>query len=165
MLALQNNWGVMRTKSLVIASTLAFLITGAHGQQEQRFVLLPASEVSNLAKDYPQYGPDKIDGSWLPSESQIGALEANVRHISDLRNGGAPNGEKIVHPEQYYRQYVAVVRAGQSLIYVNALCRIGNASYWRDHLYRVMDGGSCAWQAWYDPATEKFLSLSINGRA
>lgn len=155
----------MRTRKLVIASTLIFLIMGAQGQQEKRFVLLPASEVSSLAKDYPKDGPEKIDGSWQPTTSQIETLEANLPKLSTLRNAGAPNGEKIEHPEQYYRQYLAVIRAGRKLIYVNALCQVGNISYWRDHLYEIMDGGKCAWQVWYDPVTDKFLSLSINGLA
>ena len=149
----------------MIACTLIFLITGAQGQQEQRFVLLPASEANSLARMYPKNGPEKIDGSWQPTKSQIETLEANLSHISDLRSGGAPNGEKIAHPEQYYRQYVPVVRDGQKLIYVNALCEVRFSTDWREHVAIVMDGGNCFWQAWYNPATEKFLTLYINGHA
>ena len=94
-----------------------------------------------------------------PSKLQIETLEANLPHISDLKSSGAANGEKIAHPEQYFRQCVALVRAGQRLIYVNGLCQVQDISYWRDRLAIVMDGGNCFWQAWYDPATEMFLSL------
>ena len=149
----------------MIASILIFLFTGAQGQQERRFVLLPASEAINLARMYPKKGPERIDGGWQPTQSQIETLEANLPHVSDLRSFGAPKGETIDHPEQYYRQYLAVIRAGQNLIYVNALCHVQYISDWRDHIAIVMDGGHCFWQAWYDPATEKFLTLYINGRA
>ena len=155
----------MATRNLIVAGLLIFLITGVHGQQEQRYVLLPASEASNLARMYPKKGPERIDGSWQPTQTQIETLEANLPHVSDLKSFGAPKGETIKHPEQYYRQYLAVIRAGQSLIYVNALCQKQDISDWRNHVAIVMDGGSCFWQAWYDPATEKFLNLYINGRA
>jgi hypothetical protein len=148
------------------SAILLFLIVGvAVAQEEQRFVLLPSSEVAELAGMYPKKGPEKIDGSWQPAKSQTEALEHNLPHISDLRGFGAPNGERIEHPELYYRQYLAVIRGGRALVYVSAFCDLRDFSYWHSHLVTVMDGGSCFWQAWYDPATEKFLSLSINGRA
>jgi len=155
----------MRTRKLVVAGLLIFLIAVAQGEQDQCSVLLPESEANRLASMYPKKGPQGIDGSWQPSRSQIETLEASLPHISDLRNGGAPNGQKIEHPERYYRQYLAVVRAGQKVIHVNALCQVGEISYWRNQLAIVMDGGSCFWNAWYDPATEKFSELYINGRA
>jgi hypothetical protein len=152
-------------RTLAIACLLIFLTTYARTQQEQRFVLLPEREANSLAKMYPKDGPDRINGGWQPSQPQIQSLEANLPHVSDLRSGGAPNGEKITHPELYFRQYVAVVRAGQKLIYVNAICQIRYAPDWREHVAVVMDGGNCFWQAWFDPATQKFSELYINGRA
>ena len=155
----------MSTRKFVVAVLLVFLNICAHGQQEQRFVLLPASEARSLAEMYPEEGPDKIDGDWQPTKLQIENLEANLHHLSDLRSFGAPKGEKIERPEQYFRQYLAVVRDGQNLIYINSFCQTQYVSNWRNHIAIVMDGGNCFWQAWYDPATEKFLSLYINGRA
>jgi hypothetical protein len=150
---------------MTIAILLVSFIVGAQGQQEIRFALLPASETASLAREYPKSGPDKIDGGWQPNKAVIDNLEANLPHISELRSFGAPNGEKIEHPNTYFRQYLAVIRGGQRKIYVNAMCDVKYSKDWRTHLAIVMDGGSCFWQAWFDPATEKFTDFYINGRA
>ena len=128
-------------------------------------MLLPASEVGSFARMYPTKGPERIDGSWQPTNDDIDTIEANLHYISDLRSFGAPNGEKIEHPDTYFRQYLAVFRGGQKRIYINAMCDVKYSTDWRTHLAIVMDGGNCFWQAWYDPATQKFLSLMINGVA
>jgi hypothetical protein len=154
----------MRKRTLMWSILIAFLVISAQAQQVQHYVFLPESEAKNLARNFPKSGPDKIDGGWRPSESQIQALEANLRHISELRDGSAPNGERIEHPDTYFRQYLGVVRAGRKLIYVNALCDVADIPYWRDHIAIVADGGKCFWQSWYDPSTGKFLDININGR-
>jgi hypothetical protein len=142
---------------------LVCLIAGAQGQREQRFVLLPASEATKFASDYPRAGPQSIGGSWQPTTSQVEVLESNLSLISSLRSGGAPNGTRIEHPERYYRQYLAVLRGGHALIFVNSLCDIKYNTDWRTHIAVVMDGGNCFWQAWYDPTTSKFSELMVNG--
>ncbi|MGD0801761.1 MAG: hypothetical protein ABR906_10630 [Terracidiphilus sp.] len=155
----------MSPRNFVVAVFLIVLNTCIHGQQRQQYVLLPSTETNNLANMFPKDGQEKIDGSWQPTKSQIETLETNITRISDLRSFGAPKGEKIEHPENYFRQYLAVVRAGKNLIYVNALCEVQYNIDWRNHVAIVWDGGNCYWQAWYDPATEKFSNLYINGRA
>jgi len=155
----------MRTRNLIGASLLVFLVFCAQGQQEQRYVLLPVNAASELAKMYPKNGPDRIDGSWQATQANIDGLEASLSHITEMRSGGAPNGRQIEHPDSYYPQYVAAIRAGQKLIYVNAVCDVKGMSYWHEHLAIVFDGGSCFWQVWFDTATKKFFQLSINGVA
>jgi hypothetical protein len=161
----------MRIRNFIGAGLLSVLLIGARAQPEQRpeqmFVLLPPSEATSLAEKYERKGPDRIDGSWQPNLTQIKALEANLSRISDLRSDDAPsiekNDKKIDHPDRYFRQYVAVVRAGQRLIYINALCDTHNSPGWRSHLVSDFGGGYCFWQAWYDPATESFSDLTVNG--
>ena len=155
----------MRTHNFIGVGFLIVLLTGAQAQQEQRFVLLPPSQANSLAEKYERKGPDRIDGTWQPTTSQIQALEANLSRISDLRSYDAPNGEQIEYPDRYFRQYVAVIRAGERLIYINALCDVRNIPQWRNQLVSVYDGGNCFWQAWYDPATGSFSELAVNGRA
>jgi hypothetical protein len=155
----------MRTRYFIGASLLIVLLIGAQAQQEQRFVLLPSSAANSLAEQYPRKGPDRIDGSWQPTISQIKVLEANLHNISNLTSFDDPNGQKIEHPDRYFRQYVAVVRAGVRLIYINALCDVYHRPEWRNHLVRVLDGGNCFWQVWYDPATGSFSDLAVNGSA
>jgi hypothetical protein len=153
----------MRTRSFIGAGLLIVLLTNSQAQQEQRFVLLPPGESNSLAEEFPRKGPDRIDGSWQPKIAQIKALEANLSHVSDLTSNYEPNGETVEHPDRFFRQYVAVVRGGQLLIYINALCDVHNRPEWRNHLVPVFTGGNCFWQAWYDPATGSFSELSVNG--
>jgi hypothetical protein len=44
------------------------------------------------------------------------------------------------------------------------LCSVEPGDSWRKHLIVVMDGGKCYWNAVYDPATQKFSDLVVNGR-
>ena len=155
----------MRIRNFIGAGFLIVLLTSAQAQQEQRFVLLPSIEAKSLAEKYDRKGPDRIDGSWRPAPSQIQALEANLSRISDLRSYDAPNGEQIEHPDRYFRQYVAAIRAGERLIYINALCDVRDVPQWRNHLVSPSDGTHCFWQAWYDPATGGFSELAVSGRS
>jgi hypothetical protein len=71
----------------------------------------------------------------------------------------------IEHPEQYFRQYIAVKVSGQNRIFVNSFCDETPPSDWHDKLYVVTDGATCFWQALYDPATKLFSNLRIDARA
>lgn len=154
----------MQARNLIGTGFLLFLVC-AQAQQEQRFVLLPPRESNTLAEEFPRKGPERIDGSWQPTIAQIQTLETNLSRISDLTSDDNPNAQKIDHPDRYFRQYVAVVRAGERLIYINALCNVHSKPEWRTRLIRVLDGGNCYWQAWYDPVTGTFSELTVNGRA
>ena len=141
-------------KSIVVV--LALLSTASGQQlQEKHFVLLPARAAGSIAKG----------GTWQPAKADIDGLEARLSDVSALKaeNWGTRIG--IVHPEQYFRQYVAVVRDGKKLIYVNALCDERIAPDWRHCLVVVNDGATCFWQAFYDPVAKQFFGLRINGRA
>jgi hypothetical protein len=152
----------MWMRKLMIASLLFFLISDAQGQQ-QRFVLLPASEAKTVADFYPKKGPEKIDGAWEATKSDLDGLEANLSHISELRGRGRTTGGYIKDPGKYFRQYTAVLQAGQKRIFINAFCESKPAPVWHDRIYIIMDGGSCVWHALYDPATGKFSGLEMNG--
>jgi len=71
----------------------------------------------------------------------------------------------VEHSEQYFRQYIGVSHRKQRRIYINAFCDNQPPSDWRDHLYTVIDGTPCYWQAVYDPVTKTFSNLTINARA
>jgi len=153
-------------KGIQLLGGLFFLsFVCAQAQQTQRFALLRETEASLLRQMYPKSGPNRFEGGWQPTSSQIEALETNLPHISELHNGGNPKGQGITHPETYYRQYLPVVRAGKKLIYVNAICDAKYIPDWRTHFAAVMDGGPCFWQAWYDPSNGTFAELTVNGRA
>ena len=156
----------MSAGKLKTAAILLFLVVDATGQQAQRFVVLPASEAKMAADFYPKEGPERIDGPWEASMADIAALEVNLSHISDLKSRGGITGGRIEHPERYFRQYIAVLQAGNRRIFINAFCdSIHPSSIWHNHFYVIMDGGSCVWHALYDPATKSFSDLETNGLA
>jgi hypothetical protein len=137
--------------------TLRDLMRPPQGQSSIRSVLLPPSAATLIASD----------GTWQPTKADVDGLEASLWQVSNLRqqNGPASGRSRIDHPEQYFRQYVAVIRKGKKLIYVNAFCHQDYASYWREQLVAVLDGGACFWQALYDPSIGRFSALTVNGEA
>jgi hypothetical protein len=142
---------------------LLLLVSTAASQEKQYSILLPqsAGKVGNLRL----FSDDTRLGTWAPSETEIDGLEANLLQISEMKPRGWSTSIQIQHPERYYRQYIGATTRRKKLIYVNAFCEDPLPQIWKSQLYVVMDGGTCFWQAFYDPATKQFLNLTINGRA
>ena len=105
-----------------------------------------------------------MDGGWKTTDQVIATLESNLKRITSLRSAGIKKGIRIDHPEKCYRQYVPVVVAGRKLIYVNAFCGTKVAD-WRTQFVIICDGGASVWGALYDPTTEEFSDLEVNGVA
>jgi len=105
--------------------------------------------------------------SWQPSNTDLSNLEANLMQIAALKENVPASDRHIDNPGRYFLQYLAIVQSGNKQIFVNASCAMGDVTSdrRRNHLEVVMDGGTCYWQAWYDPATQKFSNLMINGLA
>lgn len=103
--------------------------------------------------------------TWHPSMLDIYGLEASLPQVSWLKaeNGPTDSHIRIDHPERYFRQYIGVIQKGRKLIYVNAFWDDIAVSYWRERLVIIMDGGTCCWQALYDPTSSTFITLRING--
>ena len=126
-------------------------------EPRSRYVLLPVSAVKGIIR---------YDGTWVPTKDEVRELEASVGQIATLPiEGWAQAKLHIEHPENYYRQYVPLRREGRRLIYVSALCDDPPPSYWRTRFVVVVDGATCYWQAFYDPATKRYSHLTINARA
>ena len=139
--------------SLIVA-ILLFRSPASHAQSDKRAVVLPP------------FGAWEIGGIWQPTKEDVAGLEASLEHISRLEaeNWPAKSGVHIDHPERYFRQYIGVIRDWKLRIYVNAFCSdLQPSPAWQRRLYQIMDGGTCAWQAIYDPSARRFLSLRING--
>jgi hypothetical protein len=155
----------MHIRKLAFAILLVFLIAGAHGQQEQRSVLLSANEIKQVASLYPKKGPESIKGSWQPTQADIDSLEANLSQVSHLESNYRNPLIRIDHPEQYFRQYIGVLQSSQKRIFVNAFYEVESEPNWRNRLVIVSDGATCFWHALYDPITATFSGLEINSRA
>lgn len=104
-------------------------------------------------------------GSWEPSKAEIDGLEAGLSVVSKMKVKGWPSNIHIERPERYFRQYIGVSHQRQRRIYINAFCVNPPPSDWLIHLYAVIDGATCFWQALYDPLTKSFSNLTINARA
>jgi hypothetical protein len=176
----------MRNWKLVVASLVFLLIAGAFGAWRLRIaplptigqsanrlpvlkrdsVLLPVSETDAYIKFYLGDAKAAVQ-SWQPSQVDLDGLEENQPQISNLRENVPGPARRIDNPNMYFHQYLAIVQSGKKQIFVNAMCRTAgdDTDDWRHHLQIVYDGGDCFWQAFYDPATQKFSNLMINGRA
>lgn len=126
------------------------------------FALLPASEIEPWTK---YFAPGSHGESWEPTVGDMNDVETNLMQISTLSDRDSDAGRHIDNPRAYYRQYLAVVIDGKKRVYVNALCSVDQDPNWRKHLTVVMDGGECYWHAMFDPSTQKFSDLTVNGRA
>ena len=86
-----------------------------------------------------------------------------MTQVSRLQVEGFPSELHIDHPGSYFRQYV-FLREGRKLFYGSAFCESPPPERWHRPLYVVSDGGTCFWQAFYDPALKKYFHLTINHR-
>jgi len=176
----------MRARKLAIAGLVLLVIAGVSGARLLRVaplptkdesanrrpmsksdsVLLPAKETATYIKYY-LVNPQIPVQSWQPTAADLDGLEANLPQISNLKENVPGPGRRIDNPNKYFRQYLGIVQSGKKQIFVNAFCGgpVSDSDEWRHNLQIVYDGGKCFWQAWYDPATQKFSNLMINGVA
>ena len=105
---------------------------------------------------------------WTPTHDQIIELEKRLQGY--LEKHQPINDHSVENVFEYGRQYWGLTRKGRKLIYVNAFCnpddftpRLDWSFDWRKNIVRVRDGGSCYFQAYYDPIDKTFIELNFNG--
>lgn len=138
-------------------------VTQAAPKHKPNFVLLPETEIATYASLFA--APKPRMEIWEPTVADMDDIEANLPQIAELSNKDQDASRHVDDPNQYFRQYLAVVANGKKIIFVNALCKVEAGEDWRKHLIIVTDGGKCFWNALYDPATQTFSNLLVNGRA
>jgi hypothetical protein len=138
-----------------VMASIAFLFPLGYGQPSPKYVVLPSPEAS---KYRTLYG---LIGGWQPTDANLKQIEEDLPEVSRLPAKNRKPDQYVVHPEQYDRQYIGVFSWGTRMVLVNAFCRA--PEYWHQHVVFVFDGGSCYWQALYDPGTRRFSELRING--
>jgi len=139
-------------------------LANAQAPEVRRYVTLSPHSQASIAPvllwDRGSYA------SWVPNETEIQSLEAELTQISELKIRGYESTRlRIEHPETYFGQYVGVKHNGKRRIYINAFCDDPPPSDWRSLLYVAVDGATCDWHAFYDPDTKSFSDLTINARA
>jgi hypothetical protein len=109
---------------------------------------------------------EPIISYWTPTEADVATLEAGL--VPFLESEIPPdhyNRRILERLDLYKRQYFGLtLEAGQPVIYANFFC-VDEFDYWLESLVFVMDGGECFFQLLYDPATESFSRLRVNGMA
>ncbi|WP_109487682.1 hypothetical protein [Occallatibacter savannae] len=133
----------------------------AAGSHERDFVLLPADEL-NLWTKY--FGSGTHAEGWEPTLGDMNDAEGALGQIADLSKNDADANRRVDDPRNYYRQYLAVAVDGKRKLFLNAVCSTDQNANWRKRLVIAMDGGKCFWHAVYDPATQRYSDLTVNGR-
>lgn len=107
-------------------------------------------------------GMDGYAGYWTPERSQVAALERSiVAHLA----ANAPEGSRLRDGLEGYRaQYFGVLRGDRELILANFFCDDFGRNI-ETEVVAVDDGGDCYFTVEYDPATDGFSQLMINGEA
>jgi hypothetical protein len=109
---------------------------------------------------------DPIIDYWTPTDKQVGALEAGL--VPFLEAEIPPDDYRYGFWDEldtYKRQYFGVTfEEGEPLIFANYFC-VDAFDYWQEGYVSVADGGDCFFRLLYDPVTDTFLSLRINGEA
>ena len=153
-----------RNRQALVCIIVFAALANAQTPEGRRYITLPPHS-------QPSFPPvllwDKGSyASWVPDETEIQSLEANISQISELKIRGYESTRlRIEYPEKYHRQYVGVKHNGKRRIYINAFCDDPPPSNWRSRMYVVIDGATGYWHAFYDPETKSFSDLTINGRA
>ena len=126
------------------------------------FAILPTSISPQLLKQCSRDTP-KADSFWLPERSQIIQLE---RHIIDFIN--LRKGKSLSTPifQAYDRQYIGIIQNGEKLIYGNFFPSKYSKTFHRlAEIIDVCDGFGSFWGVIYNPNTQQFSELRINGLA
>ena len=144
-------------KSLLYATASFAIALQAHAQKP--YTILPQREAQNVTRLCSRIGLAKIDGSWLPTDTDIKTVESRLALLSQPTDGE----ELVKTPTDYFRQYVGVVVSGRKLIYLNAIKTESPMAGWQTRFVNICDGGDYFWGVIYDPATGKFSELHKNG--
>jgi hypothetical protein len=109
---------------------------------------------------------EPIIAYWTPTEEFVTALEAELTAFLESEIPADHYNRRILERlDRYKRQYFGITfEAGQPLIYANFFC-VDEFDYWLESLVFVMDGGECFFQVLYDPVTDTFSNLRVNGFA
>jgi hypothetical protein len=113
---------------------------------------------------FPSIGM-QVEGTWTPTDADVARLETVLPEF--LRTTENPMWE----PEppiwerapDYKRQYMGLIENGEQVIYANFFC--SDHENWQEEIVFVLDGGDCYFQVKYNPQTDEFYDLSVNGQA
>lgn len=102
---------------------------------------------------------------WTPGQEDANAVESGVaaylqENADSFYMPGPSVWERL---DEYNRQYIGLIVDDRKIIYANFFC--DGLTDWEQEFVMVLDGGACYFQFKYDPDTEEFLDLQVNGEA
>ena len=126
------------------------------------FVLLPASEVTGLARFFA--GPNAKIEPWEPTVGDMDDVNASLGQIPLLSSRDPVISRHIDTATAYYRQYGAVIIDGRKSFVLNAFCPSAEdeSGMWRKHLIVARGGAKCHWKALFDVPTQKYTALAVD---
>src|SRR2546425_735 len=104
-----------------------------------------------------------VKGAWEPAQATVRDLEAQLAPYA--KKTAQMQGRKLRNWEEYVFQYQAQEANGRRYILVNALCHVFPKRDLTKEIVLVLDGGSCYFNAKYDPERRQYYELLINGDA
>jgi hypothetical protein len=164
---LRNTVIVCGAAALLYGAMYGWLPRGASG-----ISLMHAAEAFRQCS---REAPQAIDGFWMPTASQIRAIDPAIPALGRQAPATYPlPGSDIL----FTRQYIGFTRNQEKLIYVNVVVddwSVDDHSA-EDHLVHAFeamlperplmlcDGGAFAWGVVYDPVRQRFEAPVFNGR-
>lgn len=138
---------------------------------DERFIYLTDTTETYLVSE-------AFEEFWHPTDSQQRLIDHLIRDY--IAEHSEPYETHLQNEpfERYYRQYIAYVnRSGDSIIYLNAACDLGNyedsgfeldSNYlqdvenWKKNLILIDDGGDCFWQIEINYSKNKVIWFMVN---
>ena len=103
-------------------------------------------------------------GTWQPSTSVV--AEARSHLATYAKQQASSKGLALRTWSSYTFQYQGhtLPKSGRRVVYVNAFCT-PPPSYAAQEFVRITDGGACYFEAYYDPASKRFIGIAFHGLA
>jgi len=123
--------------------------------------ILPVDAGQSLLRQCSRAAPANVSQFWNPSPEQIQKLELLLPKYVRYGAGRKPG---IPDDVEYHRQYVGIVVNGKRLIYGN-FYPVSVSGYFDEKSTPVIicDGGAAFWGIVFEPESNVFLDLQVNG--
>lgn len=165
-------------RTRLLALTLVMISSAVPSSMAQgdppRGVVLTGEDAVELASDFFYNPPPSAKEIWQPSASDVARLE---KLLPDFMRSQKALPHDYQPLNEYFRQYVGIVRNGKKIIGVNFVHssffetmasvkpQDGKTEDLQKRPILVMDGGAYFFHLQFDPATGSFSDLRFNGYA
>lgn len=103
-------------------------------------------------------------GTWQPSAEVMAAAKSQLAGYA--KQQASSKGLALRTWASYTFQYQGrtLPKSGRHVVYVNAFCT-PPPSYAAQEFVLITDGGTCYFEAYYDPASKRFVGILFHGLA